>query len=310
MSPSHKTERSQPIGIAIAASGSILLSFGAVMIRQIETATSWQIIFFRSIGLFAGLFVLFALRNKGHVRTSLSAGLTRAIAAGPFQGLASIFFILSLTHTTIATAMMTLAATPLVVAAIGWLVLRERVTRATLMAMVVAGTGISLMTIDGVAIGTGLGSLFAIANVLSFAMYIVMLRRGSRSGDVDMLPAALVGAIVAGGVSLLALPSFQISLHDLLICLAWGAGVQTIGVALVMTSARFISAGEISLMVLFESVCGPVWAWMFVGEVPRLMTIVGGALTVVAIAVWILIRMQQERVSRRPSLTVPTEVTP
>ena len=87
-------------------------------------------------------------------------------------------------------------------------------------------------------------------------MYIVMLRRGSRNGDVDMLPAVLVGALVAGCVSLVALPSFHIGMHDLLVCLAWGAAVQTIGVALVMASARFISAGEISLMVLFESSAG------------------------------------------------------
>jgi drug/metabolite transporter, DME family len=298
------------IGVAIAACGSILLSFGAVMIRQIETATSWQIIFYRSIGLFAGLFVLFALRNRGHISTSLGAGFTRAIAAGPFQGFASIFFILSLTHTTIANAMMTLSATPLVVAAIGWLVLHEQVTRVTLAAMIVAGIGIGLMTVDGVTIGTGLGSILAIANVFSFAIYIVMLRRGSRRGDVDMLPTALVGALVAGGVSLVALPSFEIGMHDLLICLAWGAAVQTIGVALVMASARFISAGEISLMVLFESVCGPLWAWVFVGEIPRLMTIVGGSLTVGAIAIWIWIRMQRERASRGAALNIPTEVAP
>jgi drug/metabolite transporter (DMT)-like permease len=130
-------------------------------------------------------------------------------------------------------------------------------------------------------------------------MYIVMLRRGSRNGDVDMLPAVLVGAVVAGCVSLFALPSFHIGMHDLIVCLTWGAAVQTMGVALVMTSARYISAGEISLMVLFESVCGPTWAWLFVGEVPRALTIVGGSLAIGAIAVWLLIRIQQDRTSRR-----------
>lgn len=309
-SATHVADRTQLIGIAIAACGSILMSFGAVMIRQIETATSWQIIFYRSIGLFAGLFLLFAIRNRGHIHASLSAGFTRAVAAGPFQALASIFFILALTHTTIANAMMTLSATPLVVAALGWLVLHEQVTRLTLAAMIVAGIGIALMTIDGVTIGTGLGSIFAIATVLSFAMYIVMLRRGSRNGDVDMLPAVLVGALVAGCVSLFALPSFHIGMHDLIVCLTWGAAVQTIGVALVMTSARYISAGEISLMVLFESVCGPIWAWLFVGEVPRVMTIVGGSLAIGAIAVWLLIRIQQDRTNRRLVATVPSEGIP
>src|SRR5262249_32512856 len=149
------------------------------------------------MGLFAGLFLLFSIRNWGRLHKSFVTGFTHTVAAGPFWGLAAIFFILSLKHTTIATTMMTLSATPLIVAAVAYLLLHEKVTWATLVTMVVAGIGISLMAIDSVAIGTGLGSLFAVANVVSVAIYIVMVRRGSRGRNLDMLPAGLIGALVA-----------------------------------------------------------------------------------------------------------------
>ena len=94
MSATHVTDSTQLIGIAIAACGSILMSFGAVMIRQIETATSWQIIFYRSIGLFAGLFLLFAIRNRGHIHASLWQVLRALLWQGHFRRLpqSSTFF--------------------------------------------------------------------------------------------------------------------------------------------------------------------------------------------------------------------------
>lgn len=286
---------SQLRGIAFACFGAVILSFSAVMIRQIEYATSWQIIFYRSIGLFWGLLSLFALRNRGHVLRSLTNGFSRVIAAGPFQGMASIFFILALTHTTIANALLTLSATPLLTSVVGWLIIRERVPGTTLMAMAGAAAGIGIMTFESIRIGSGIGSLFAIASALAFSIYIVMLRRGSRNSDIDMLPAVIVGAMCAIFISIFIIKPFAIGWHDLFICLAWGAIVQTSGLALVTMSVRVVPAAELALIVLLESVLAPIWAWRLFNEIPRLVTIVGGSLTVVTIGIWIALRIPQER---------------
>jgi drug/metabolite transporter (DMT)-like permease len=295
------------LGIMLAAAGETVLSFSGVVIRHVESATSWQIIFYRSIGLLTGLSILYAIRNAGRLKASFMASVPRALSVGPFQGLASIFFILALANTTIANAMLTLSATPLIAAVLGRIILRERVPVVTVLAMLGAVTAIAIMTYDGFNSGVGLGSLFAVANAFAFATYIVMLRRSSRfrrAGEFDMFPAVMVGAIVAGSISLIPIHSFNISAHDLVVCLFWGAGVQTVGVALMTTSARMIPAAELSIMVLLESIGGPIWAWLLIGELPGALTISGGVLMITVIVAWSLIRLSQEHHASAKSITL------
>lgn len=214
MAKSMRPIEKHALGVMSACAGAVVLSFGAIAVREIEASSSWQIMFHRSIGLIAGASLLFAVRNRGRIAGSLSDGFWRGLYAGPFLGVASVFYILSLTHTTIANAMMTFTATPLLVAGIAWLVMREPVRRTTIIAMIFAATGIGIMSFDNIGSGTSIGSLYAICNAIAFALYFVMLRRGSRSGDVDMLPAIVIAASIAGVAGWFGSQDFQIPLRD------------------------------------------------------------------------------------------------
>jgi drug/metabolite transporter (DMT)-like permease len=288
------TRLSHAAGLLVGCIGSIIVSLGAVAVREIGAAEDWQIVFYRAVGLLTGLSALFMFRHRGAVKATWAAGAGAAFAAGPFQGLASVFFVLALTHTTIANAMMTMVATPILAALIGWIILKERVTPSTIIAIAGVAVGISLMTIDGVGTGTGTGSFYAIASAMALAIYLVMLRRGS-AGAGDMLSAATVGAAVAILVSAVAIKSFAIEPYEAIICLFWGAVLQTLGAALLTLSARSVPAVELSLIIVLESILGPVWAWTFFREMPGAMTIVGGFVTVIVIALWSLMRVSRER---------------
>jgi drug/metabolite transporter (DMT)-like permease len=237
---------------------------------------------------------LFLIRTRGGTRGFLSDGFQAGLRAGPFLGVASTFYILALTHTTVANAMMTFTATPLLVAAIAWLTMREPLRIQTAIAMIFAVVGIGIMSIDNVAGGTSIGSLFAICNVIASAGSYVMLRHGSRKGEIDILAAMLVAASIAGAGGWIGSDDLQISLHDKLICFFWGFGLQTLGTALVATAARFIVAAELSLIVLLEAICGPIWVWFLFAEQPRIGTIVGGLVTVLTMGAWFSLRIRSE----------------
>src|SRR5437016_1582812 len=148
------------IGILLALCGTLIISLSGVLSRQIEQANSWQIIFYRSIGLFFGLSILFVIRNPGRARRVFMAGVPKAIVAGPFQAAASVLFILALMHTTIANAVLMLAATPLITACLGSLFLNERIHIATVLAMIGVLVGIGLMTAEGFVSGAAPGSIY------------------------------------------------------------------------------------------------------------------------------------------------------
>lgn len=275
--------------------GSMILSIGAIAVREIEASSSWQIMFFRSIGLITGASLLFAVRNRGRIRETMSNGALIALYAGPCLGIASTFYILALTHTTIANAMMTFSSTPLIVAGMAWLFMRERIRRETIVAIMVAATGIAVMSTDSIASGTGLGTLFALGNASAFAAYLVLLRYGSRGSDVDLLPAVLVAAVITGAAGLIGSRDLQVPFRDMAICFLWGFGIQNIGSALIMAAARRVMAAELSLVFLFESIAGPTWVWLLFGEHPGSGTIAGGLLTVTTMAVWFWFRIRTER---------------
>ena len=54
---------------------------------------------------------------------------------------------------------------------------------------------------------------------------------------------------------------------------------------LVTIAPRFISAAEVNLFFLLETIIGPIWVWVFINEQPTLETIQGGSIIILTIAI-------------------------
>ncbi|TNF49572.1 MAG: EamA/RhaT family transporter, partial [Deltaproteobacteria bacterium] len=48
---------------------------------------------------------------------------------------------------------------------------------------------------------------------------------------------------------------------------------------------RFLPAPEVSLILLTETILGPIWVWLALNEVPQATTLVAGALIISTLAV-------------------------
>jgi drug/metabolite transporter (DMT)-like permease len=55
--------------------------------------------------------------------------------------------------------------------------------------------------------------------------------------------------------------------------------------ALITHGPKFISAAEVSLIMLLETVLGPLWVWLVLAEQPGQQTFMGGGLVITAIVV-------------------------
>jgi drug/metabolite transporter (DMT)-like permease len=265
----------------------VIMSIGGIGVRLIESADSWQILFYRSLALIATLLVVLSIRNRGDLPAAFrSAGLP-AVVAGLCLSLAFSGFIFSLGYTTVANTMFLLAAGPFLAAVLGLLVLGEAVRRATWLAMAVALAGIGVMVWEGFARGNPLGDLTGLLAALGFAGFTVALRWGKTR---DMRPAvcwaalftlAVAGFMIArGGNS----GGFTISAWDLGLCAIMGAVGIGAGLLVYTAGSRYLPAAELALLALTEVVLGPVWVWLGIGETPSLATLLGGAIVLGAIA--------------------------
>ncbi|MEM7207412.1 MAG: DMT family transporter [Pseudomonadota bacterium] len=271
-------------GVSLVLIAGCFWSIGGVVVRLMESASEWHILFFRSLALMLTLFTYLAIRNRGRLIDAFALAGPASILAGLFLGVAFANWIFAMTHTTIANALFVLSASPFMAAVIARVVLHEKVTTATWLCMTIACAGIGIMVVEGVAIGTLTGNLLALGAAFGFACFTVTLRSGK---SVDMTPAVCFAGIWSAIIASFAIAFQQqplsISTHDLFLCTLLGLVQVGFGLILFTIGSRHVPAGELTLLSLTEVVLGPIWVWIAVSESPSAYTLIGGAVVLGAI---------------------------
>ena len=267
-------------GVIMVMVAGVFFSTGGILVRLVEGAGPWQILLFRSITLSITIFAVLMVRHRGKVFAEFRKGGGAAIIGALCLGVAFSGFIFSLIHTTVANAVFILCAAPFFTAPLAWLVLGERARPATWVAMVFAMIGVAIMVGGGISSGALLGNLMALFAVVGFAGFAVALRRGR---DTDMLTLACLAGIFTAAVAALMSDGFAMSVYDLGLCVFMGLVQMSAGMILFTKGSRHVPAAELALLLLTEVVLAPIWVWLWLGEVPRVWTLVGGAVIFAAI---------------------------
>ena len=62
---------------------------------------------------------------------------------------------------------------------------------------------------------------------------------------------------------------------------------------LVTIAPRFITAAEVNLFFLLETIIGPIWVWIIIKEQPSTQTILGGIVIIITIAIHSLLAIKK-----------------
>ncbi len=290
------------LGVVLVALAGVFWSTGGILIRWIEAADAWQIIFYRSLSLAGALLLIVAIRHRGRLVAAFVAAGRGGLVAGVCLSGGFIGYVLALEHTSVANAVFMLGASPFFVAVLAYWTLGEQVRRVTWLAMAVALLGIALMVAGGLILGTIAGTLLALTASLSFAGFNVLVRRGRHT---DMMPCVVIAGVVAAMIAapVVALEAaeagawggFVLSARDLGLCCAMGAGQVGLGLSVFTLGARHVPAVELALLAMTELVLAPLWVWLGVGELPSAYTLTGGAIIMAAISLQALSGVRRRR---------------
>jgi drug/metabolite transporter (DMT)-like permease len=127
-----------------------------------------------------------------------------------------------------------------------------------------------------------LGQVLTILMSVSFAVTIVITRHRR---DVSMAPAMCLSQVLVFALAAPFADFAQASAKDLGLLATLGIFQIGLGFVLLTVGARLIPAGEVALITLLEVVLGPLWVWLFLSEQPATVTLVGGAIVLVAVLV-------------------------
>ena len=280
------------IGVVIALLGGTFLSLSGIFLRHIETADGWSILFYRSTAFFITMSTILAFQYRRRTMGAFRAIGRNGLMAAMLLSLGNVFYIFALLNTTVANVVFIIGSAPLVTALLGWLFLKEHISGWSMVSMFVALGGIGLMFADGLTGGGWLGSTLAIAMVIMYAIYLLLLRA---SPSVDMVPATCLSGLLTACIALPMLQSFGISERDLLICIALGTVQFGAGFWLLTIGVRYIPAAEVALFSLSESILNPTWVWLGVGEVPGRLTLYGSAIVLVSVITYSVIAIRREQ---------------
>jgi drug/metabolite transporter (DMT)-like permease len=277
-------------GIALIVIATIVWSSGGVFTKLLPFDL-WTIVFWRGVfaTLFIGIYVSYKF-GRATFDAVWRAGWTGLLVALLLLG-AIVLFPAAFQRTTAANALTIVAMLPFFTAGIAWLWLREPPPLATMVASGFAFLGIVIMF--GPAGGPQTGDLFAIVGTLGQALMTVTVRRHP---EIKMLPMAWVAVGLSVCVSYpLAAQVWDLTARDYLVAAGFGLGPMTLGMMLYVLGSALIPATLAALINTAEAPFGALWAYLGVGEVPALATVVGGSIVLASVAGRLVIEQRLRR---------------
>jgi drug/metabolite transporter (DMT)-like permease len=275
---------SRRVALALMVSAPLLWSTAGVVTRHIERATPFEMVFWRSLfaGALVGAYLLFT--KKGDAWRMLQATGWPGMLSGTLWAVMFTAFLVALTLTTTANTLIVMSVAPLLTAVFATLFLKERIAPRTWLAIAAATGGLAWMFGGGFAAHGArdiAGMLVALLVPIASASNVVNLR--AVAGRINLVPAILIGAVLACAVSLpFALP-LSATPRDFALLVFLGVFQLGLPCILMVTASRALMAPEMALIGLLEVLLGPLWAWLGAGETPARATLIGGAIVLSAL---------------------------
>ena len=283
----------QARGLILTSIGVLAVIPDSLIVRLVDT-DGLTFLFVRSglAGLMIGLFTLMIYRGK---TAQIYRNLGRAgLQYGVLLCIATFCFIYGLRLTSVANALFIVSTSPIFAAIASWAFLRERFSLRTAWTTVFAIIGIAIIATGSHAGGQSslLGDAIALCAAATLAFAFTTARSAK---NISMVPATAIGY---GLTALICFPFIQLdtlTYHELALLILLGAMFVPLGTALMSLGPRYITASEVSLLLLLEAVLAPLLVWYVVKENPGKYALIGGAIVLATLFISNLIGLKRNR---------------
>lgn len=185
--------------------------------------------------------------------------------------------------------MMIISTAPVFAALVSWLFLKERISFPLLLTITCTLLGMAIILSDDAGINSLKGNLMAVGCAIFMALNFNWARYHSPK---DITPGLVFGGLMVFVLGYLTTPNISASTNEVSFMFLSAAILMPIGFVLLQVAPKYISATEVSLFLLLESVIAPLWVWIGLGEVPSLTTLMGSLVVLVALIVYNLQRLK------------------
>ena len=262
--------------------GAFCLSWGGLIIRSFEEATIWQILLLRSIFFMMALIIFLAITYKKDTFKIIIESGFPALLGGLVMSLSFIAFVVAMTNTAVANVVFIISTQTMFLAIFGYFYLKEKVSITSFISIVLAMGGILVMVGDSLSTGSFFGNIVALAIPINFSILVMIIRKNK---NLDMVPAIFYSGIFSIIYGLILSESFVFTSNDVLMGFFLGVPQLAFGFICITIGSRSTPSATIGLLMLTETLLGPLWVFWFLNEIPPYSTLIGGFIIILAIII-------------------------
>ena len=267
-------------GYILLLFGGFCLSWGGFVIRSFEEASIWQILLLRSVFFMLALIIfLLVTYKKNTIKIIKDAGYP-ALLGGLVMSFSFIAFVVSMSNTSVANVVFIISTQTMFLAVFGYFYLKEKVSLISFISIVLAMSGIAVMVGGSLSSGSFFGNIVALAIPINFSILVMIIRKNK---NLDMVPAIFYSGIFSIIYGLILSESYVFTSHDILMGFFLGVPQLAFGFICITIGSRSTPSTTIGLLMLTETIFGPIWVWLFLNEIPPISVFIGGAIIILAI---------------------------
>lgn len=276
-------------GLALAMFGALTLTPDALFMRLSEMG-GYQMVAWRGLLMGTVMLVLWALISRTRRRDLAVLASGYGVLILLCQYFNATLFSLGIAHAPVSIVLFSVATVPVFAALFARLIIKEPTRPATWVTIAVVMAGIALAVFGGEGARVGLdraalwGALAGLGVAMVLAMNFVILRA---QPQIPILLVIGLGALLAGATGVTITGSgamMQGQVWAIAIC---GLVILPVSFFSLSMASRYTHASNVSLLLLLETVLGPLWVWLGIGEAPTPLMLLGGAVVVVSLAVYL-----------------------
>lgn len=284
-------------GLLLSAVGGMALTIDIPLIRLAD-GEPWSILMIRcATTLLAAAILWLVMRRTMREPPPLIPGRSGAVVAFLYA-LSAVTFIAAIYNTTTANLVFILAFNTMFAALLSWLILKERPGPATLVAMAAMLVGVLIIVGDGISSGHLFGDLMALASAFCIALAITITRASSKNMGFTPLVSVVLPFVVAA--VMVGQGGYQVTAPWWIIL--DGFVIMPLSFFCLASGPRYLSAPEVAMFYLLETVLAPVWVWMIFAEVPSRRSMIGGTILIVSLIAHSVWQIHQGRRRRAAAL--------
>ena len=271
----------QQKGSLLAFIAVFLITPDSLLIR-LSNIETWGMLFYRgAIPFVVVLIGTLFFYNKNFLKVLLGIGYPGIFYIFSFAT-CNITFLISIQNTNVANTLVMIALAPMLSAILGAIFLKETPGKKTWIAILITFASCIYIFYDSLNLGNFYGDFFGLVTAFGLACNAIIARYAK---DRDLVPSALIGKLCVAIFAFFFVKNFELIGNDMIYVPLMCVMCVAIPFVLVTIAPRFITAAEVNLFFLLETILGPIWVWLVIKEQPSLETIIGGSVIILTIAI-------------------------